>query len=202
MEITTIKTGNSINDLPYYGIVALIFIGAKLIYPHLATDDLKILLTPVSYLVSFFTGSPMSFSMENGYHLPLLNIVIDKSCSGFNFWLIGFIVVSFSMISSKNHYLLFGYRAIPELSGRSGRSESHKITGIIASIIIAYILTILANTSRIVSIIKMNHIFPTWNEQYEWLHVAQGTFVYLFFLIGFYLFLNYKRHKVLTKISK
>lgn len=190
MDITTSKTGTTTSDLPYYGAIALIFIVAKLVYPYLAVEDLKILLTPISHLVSFFTSSPMSFTAESGYYFPLLNIIIDKSCSGFNFWLIGFIVFGFTTINSKSSNLLFGHRAF-------GTSESHKIIGIVKAIIIAYILTIIANTSRIISIIKMNSIFPTWNEQYEWLHVAQGTFVYLFFLIGFYLFFNHKRHKIL-----
>lgn len=192
METTTLKKGTSTADLPYYGIIALIFIGAKLIYPYLTIDNLYFLLTPISYLVAFFTDTEMSFSVESGYYFPLLNIVIDKSCSGFNFWLIAFVVFSFMMINSKNSNLSFGRRVVPEVSGHSGTSESHKIIGIVKAIMMAYILTIIANTSRIVSIIKMNNIFPTWNEQYEWLHAAQGTFVYLFFLIGFYLFLNQK----------
>lgn len=188
MKTTILKRGTSTADLPFYGMVALIFITAKLIYPYLATENLKVLLTPISYLVSFFTDSPISFSAESGYYLPLLNIVIDKSCSGFNFWLIGFIVIAFSFINNENARWRFG--------------ESHKIIRIIMSILMAYGLTIIANTSRIISIIKMNQIFPSWNEQYEWLHAAQGTFVYLFFLIGFYLILHQKSQRTQQNILK
>jgi exosortase K len=155
-------------ELPYYGFIAFIFIVSKLLYKNLGNDELLLFLTPVSFLVSFFTGSSLSFSAESGYYLPSLNILIDKSCSGFNFWLISFVMIGFTVVT----YI---------------QNRKRRVILLISSLLIAYLLTIIANTSRIISILKMNNILPNLDENYEWIHTAQGTFVYLFFLIGFYL---------------
>jgi exosortase K len=169
LQTTPLQTSkSSISDLPFYGFIALIFIGFKLLYKSFENEDLLILITPVSYLVGFFTDSPLSFSIENGYYLPNLNILIDASCSGFNFWLISFVVLGFAVVTNVV-------------------DKKQKGILLILSLFIAYFLTIIANTSRIISIIKMNNLLPNLNEKYDWLHATQGTFVYLFFLIGFYL---------------
>lgn len=171
MDNTPQKIGTTTSDLPYYGMMMLVFIAAKLVEPYLGHQALQGLLAPVSHSVAVFTGSPIAFFAESGYHLPMLSIVIDKSCSGFNFLLIAFIVIGLSFsFQAKKSFL-----------------ESLKM--IFFSMMLSYLLTILANTSRIISIIKMNQLFPVL-EQYEWVHAAQGTFVYLLFLVGFYLLLD------------
>jgi exosortase K len=159
---------SSSNDLPYYGFIAFIFIVFKLLYKSFGNEELLLLLTPVSYLIGFFTDSPLIFSIANGYYLLDLNILIDASCSGFNFWLISFVVLGFAIVTNVI-------------------DKKRKSILLILSLLMTYFLTIIANTSRIISIIKMNNLLPNLNEKYDWLHTTQGTFVYLFFLIGFYL---------------
>ncbi len=161
----------TISDLPFYGFIAFVFIVFKLLYKYWGNDELLLLISPVSYLVSFFADSAVEYSSESGYFLPSLNIIINKSCSGFNFALITFIIFSFTIITKV-------------------KTAKNRIFLILLSFILAYILTIFSNTSRILSILKMNEIFPNWDDKYEWLHVTQGSFVNLFFLIGSYLLLN------------
>lgn len=169
LQTTPLQTSKTpISDLPFYGFIALLFIVFKLMYKSFGNEELLILLMPVSYLVSFFTDSPLSFSIESGYYLSDLNILIDASCSGFNFWLISFVVLGFAIVTNV-------------------MDKKRKAIVLILSLFATYFLTIIANTSRIISIIKMNNLLPNLNEKYDWLHVTQGTFVYLFFLIGFYL---------------
>lgn len=165
---STIRPSSQITELPYYGFIAIVFVVCKLWYKQLGSEELLLLLTPISYLVGFFGDSTVQFSGENGYYLAALNIVIDKGCSGFNFWLISFVVLGFAVIMN-----------IIE--------PKRKAILLILSLFVAYLLTIIANTSRILSIIKMNNLFPDLDKQYEWSHATQGTFVYLFFLISFYL---------------
>jgi len=162
---------HTISDLPFYGFVALVFIVFKLLYKHLGNDELLILLKPVAYLVALFSGSTVEYSSESGYFLSSLNIIIDKSCSGFNLCLISF--------------MIFGITVIMKV-----KAIKRQIILLLSTIFFAYFLTILANTSRIISITKMNEIFPNLNDKYEWLHVTQGSFINLFFLIGSYLLLN------------
>lgn len=159
---------NKNNNLPYYGFIAFVFIVAKLIYRNIENEELLLLLQPVSYLVGFFTNSALHFTAENGFFMPDLNIIINESCSGFNFWLNSFVVISFAVVTEV-------------------AATKRKIILLLLTLLLTYFLTIIANTSRIISILKVNSLMPTWNEKYEWFHAAQGTFVYLFYLIIFYL---------------
>lgn len=162
---------HTISDLPFYGFIAVVFVVAKLVYKQFGNDELWLFLSPVSHLVGFFSGSAVEYSSESGYFLSALNIVINEACSGFNFWLISFVIIGFAVVTQVH-------------------SQMKKLIYLLAALFIAYLLTIIANTSRIISIIKMNEIFPTWKDKYEWLHVTQGSFIYLFFLIGTYLLIT------------
>ncbi|NJN77181.1 MAG: exosortase K [Saprospiraceae bacterium] len=157
---------NKQNQLPYYGFIIAVFVISKLIYKNLGNQELLVFIAPVSNFVSLFINSTVSFTIENGYYLSPLNILIDKSCSGFNFWLISFVVIGFTVVTHVE-------------------VQKTKIILLISALFAAYLLTIIANTSRIISILKMNDLFPILDKEYDWIHTAQGTFVYLFSSSGF-----------------
>jgi exosortase K len=131
------------------------------------------LIAPTNYLIELITSSPAHYAPESGYFHKELNIIIEKSCSGFNFWILCFIMLAFLAL---NYY----------------SSNKKKILVLPITLFISYILTIFANTSRIIlSILGQNaannFITP---RPHLILHNVIGTFVYLFFLIASYLVLN------------
>ena len=154
-------------NLLYFGISAILFIGLKFIYSMLGIEQLWWLLRPTKALVETLTGSRASYTAEQGYFFERLNIVIDKSCSGFNFWLICFMLLVYLILSAR-----------PQLKGR--------ILVIPLALFIAYGLTLFVNSSRILLAITINKlaIIP---HNIPWLHEAEGAFVYLFFLTMIYL---------------
>ncbi|MPR35618.1 exosortase K [Salmonirosea aquatica] len=160
-------------NLPYQLAALAIFVLLKLAYTQADTSDLAFLLGPTDTLVGLAANSPSVYDSASGYLHPDLNITIDKSCSGFNFWMLSFLMLSF-------------------LSLRYLSQSSHKLAALPLALLCAYGLTIFANTSRITIAVLLQNQFPHVPPPYQaWFHQAQGTFVYLSCLIGLYLTLDY-----------
>jgi exosortase K len=155
-------------NTPYYIVVILLFLGLRYVYTQATTDNVLLLLAPTSKIVSLLLGSPAEYDSTNGYFFANLGIVINKSCSGFTFWLVAFTMLIFVRLQ---------------------HCESHfsKILLFIKGAIIVYLLTVLANASRILFAIKINQLLPDLHQEYYWLHETQGNAIYLAVLIGFYL---------------
>lgn len=167
-------------NLPYLLTALAIFVLLKLAYTQADTDDLAFLLGPTDRLVGLAANSSSVYEPTRGYLHPDLNIVIDKSCSGFNFWMMSFLMLSF---------LLLRYLAQP----------THKRAALPIALLCAYALTIFANTSRISIAVLLQNQFPGFPPHYrDWFHQAQGTFVYLSCLIGIYLIFEF----LLTQLTR
>ena len=151
----------------------------KLGYTFADNGNLSFLLQPTDKLVSFLTNSPSVYSESNGYFHEKLNILIDKSCSGFNFWILCFLVFTFLTIK----YL---------------RKPLHKLLSIPVALFGAWLLTIFVNTSRIyASIIIQNHSKNILANQQHVVHEAIGIITNLSFLIlAFYLVEKLLIHKM------
>ena len=137
-------------------------------------NDLKFLLNPTNYLVELVTNSSSQYNAESGYFHKELNIVIEKSCSGFNFLGLCFIMICFMLLS---YY----------------KSSTKKIFILPLALFFTYFLTIFANTSRIILSIsgqKAADNFISTRPHFV-LHETIGTFVYIFFLISCYLAINF-----------
>ncbi len=166
------KYSNTLIELTITGIVAAIFLILKLWYRNTSTDDLQFLLSPINKIISLFTGAHSNYKPQEGYYFKDLDIIIDKSCSGFNFFLISFVMISFLIIPRCHRPLL-------------------KTSTLLASIIIAYTLTLFTNSSRIIVSIFSNRITPlSWNHYYPIIHESIGVIVYLSCLVSFYLLLD------------
>jgi len=167
-------------NIQYYLTAAGLFILLKLGFTFAGNDNLIFLLKPTDKLVGLLTDSQSIYLSGNGYYHDKLNILIEKSCSGFNFWILCFFVFT---------YLGLKYFDKP----------LHKILTLPAALISAYLLTIFTNTSRIfASIVVQNqaiNILP--NRQYL-VHEAVGIITNLLFLIlAYYLiekFLKYRKN--------
>jgi exosortase K len=147
----------------------IIFAAAKFAYVFANNDMIRFLTKPTNQVVSFITNRTPIYNSEIGFYYQNLNITIDKSCSGFNFWMLLFLLLFFSILkiieSNKIKMLLFPI-----------------------TLLTSYLLTLFVNTSRILIAL---FIEKNTSLNYHWLHQAEGVFIYLSFLIIFYLSLNY-----------
>lgn len=155
-------------NLIYYLLTIGIFILLKFWFINADNNSLAFILKPTDKLVGILINSESIYLPENGYYHDRLNILIDKSCSGFNFWLLCFLMLFFLTLK----YL---------------KKNSHKLLSIPVTIISAYILTILVTTSRIfVSIIIQNLPVSFPNIGQNIIHESIGIITNLSFLILFY----------------
>jgi exosortase K len=158
------------------GVTIVMALALKLWYPSANTEDLKIFVQPTAEIVSI-TNNESFITNSNGFYFPALNVLIDKSCSGFNFFIIALCV--FASIApyhslSKRHCIL--------------------LMGLL--VVVTYVITICVNASRIVIaifLLKLQSSMP-WVTQ-PWVHEAEGALVYLFALLGVYLLITYYLNK-------
>ncbi|WP_428224873.1 exosortase K [Flavobacterium sp.] len=154
------------NTLGYF-FTAISFVLLKLFYRNATVSDLKILLAPTKTIVSWVTNSTAIFSPQMGYYFKDLHLTIDKSCSGFNFFSLLFCMFCFVIIKEFNH-------------------NAKKWKAILISFGLTYLVTILANTSRILIAIYTKKIIPQPLYQKPWMHETQGILVYLLYFIIIY----------------
>ena len=156
----------------FYLIAAGVFLVLKLIAGEADGNFFSFLLKPVAGMIEIFSGTSSTPTPEGAFLFPQFNILIDISCSGFNFLLLSFLMFSF---------MLIGY----------SHSTARKILALPISFVCAYLLTILVNTSRILVAILVQ---DTLVFDHPAIHQAIGIFVYLSSLIICYqallLFLN------------
>lgn len=158
--------------LLYLFIGLLVFAFLKYLYSILDISQLNFLLLPTSFGTSVFLGDTYQYSDSMGYYLPVHNILIDKSCSGYTFFLICLLVSWFAIVR---------------------RLESLKAYIILLLILVSYIVTLFANVSRITTFVYLTEIKPASNMFFgkPWFHEAEGIFVYFVSLVLFYFFLEY-----------
>ena len=159
-------------NIPYYLTAVGLFILLKFGYTLAKNNDLTFLIKPTDKLVGLLTCSHSVYLAKSGYYHEHLNIVIDKSCSGFNFWILCF--------------LLFTY-----LTVRHFNKTLNKILSIPTALIGAYLLTIFVNTSRIfASIVVQSQTKKILLNHQHILHEAIGIITNLTFLILAYVLIE------------
>jgi exosortase K len=164
-------------NIPYYLTVIGLFILLKFGYTLADNNQLIFLLKPTVKIVELLTGLRSVYIFDKGYYLDSLNILIEKSCSGFNFMLLCFCMLTFLFLKYADKTIF-------------------KILSIPFALITSYILTIFVNSSRIfVSIItqqQANNFLP--DRPHLILHEIVGVITNLTFLILIYIVLE----KILT----
>jgi len=160
------------NNFIFYIAAISIFLSLKFSYKYTSTDALLWLIKPVSFFVEIASDAKSVYVPEGGYYFKTLNIVINKSCSGFNFWLLCFLMLNGLAL---NFYHTFFQK-----------------TGVLlVSITIAYFITVLVNTCRIVSSIAIAHFNSFLIIDEKTIHQATGIITNLTFLIIVYLITNF-----------
>ncbi|MEP2448595.1 MAG: exosortase K [Balneola sp.] len=159
-------------NITYYFIAVGLFILLKFGFTLADNNDLIFLLKPTDKLVELLTGSYSIYLPVSGYYHEHLDIIIDKSCSGFNFWVLSF--------------LLFTYLTLKHVDNTLSR-----ILTIPTALIGAYLLTIFVNTSRIfASIVVQNQTKNIFLNQQHIVHEAIGIITNLSFLILAYVLIE------------
>ncbi|MBL7785844.1 MAG: exosortase K [Chitinophagales bacterium] len=160
------------NNLLYYFLTVGVFILLKLGYINANNDQLLFLLQPVNKLIELLMASQAVYSPEKGYYHPDLNITFDKSCSGYNFWALSFLIFS---------YLMLQYIEKPW----------QKLLNTVFVLFATYLFTIFVNTSRIIAALVAQEqakyfLLP---HHHSLLHTAIGIITNLSFLIvAYYMF--------------
>ncbi|MGC4128835.1 MAG: exosortase K [Bergeyella sp.] len=168
---------NSKNNIYFFGFAFALFLGLKLWLRNFDTQQLYFLLMPTSKIVEMFTGSQSVFIENEGFYFSSLNTLIEKGCSGYNLWLLSFLVFSFLLI-------------------RFFRSDLMKLFSVPLALLGALFFTFFANASRIyVSVfIQSQYIFSDLISE-SLVHAIIGSFMNLFFLVAVY----WSLEKLLTK---
>jgi exosortase K len=159
-------------NIPYYLTAVGLFILLKFGYTLAENNDLAFLIKPTDKLVGLLTSSHSVYLSESGYFHEHLNIIIDKSCSGFNFWALCFLLFTYLTVRHFNRTL-------------------NKILTIPIALILAYLLTIFVNTSRIfASIVVQTQTKNILLNHQHILHEAIGIITNLTFLILAYVLIE------------
>lgn len=156
-------------DLIYYLLAIIVFVILKMSFTWTDNKDLDFLLGPTDNLISLATSSNSQIVDDGSYFHQRLNILIDKSCSGFNFLILCFLMLVF--VSIKN---------VPD--------TNYKILIFPLVLVLSYFIAILVNSSRILFSVFINEFLASIEVvEYIWLHQAEGAFVYLFSLVLIYM---------------
>jgi exosortase K len=137
-------------------------------------------LKPTDKLVGLLIGSQSVYLADGGFFHEKINIVIEKSCSGFNFWVVCFLAFAYLGLKYFDRHL-------------------HKTLTIPTALFCAYLLAILANASRIVaSIVVRNQTIGIFPDNQPLIHEIVGIATYFTFLVEVYFliekFLKHKNH--------
>lgn len=158
-------------------LAVLLFLLMKTLYSNAELQHLTFLLAPSSEIVATFTGTHSTFFPEQGYFNEQLNILINKSCSGFNFWSICFLM-SYCLLAKPDHPWLRNASLLPLI------------------LAITYLFTILVNSTRILfSLLLHSSTSNPLVADMPWSHQAEGAFIYLSYLVIAYLSIEYFQTK-------
>ena len=130
--------------------------------------DLDFLLYPTSRLVTLVGGGSGEWRADHGYFHPAGNFIINAGCAGFNFFLFVFLVL----------YLMLR---------RPGLQQYWLLP---AALITAWPITVVANASRIISLLRLGEMLPAASRQ-DLVHQLTGGLIYVTVLTGLALSLHY-----------
>ena len=146
-------------------VVLLSAAALKVYYSTASADGLRWILTPTTILVEWVTGTSFEFESHAGYMSSDHSFLIAASCSGVNFLITAFLILSLGKLWKVRSQSL-GWSFIP------------------VAMMIAYFTTIIANTVRISTALQMRWMNPEaiWVNP-DQLHRFEGIFIYFGFLL-------------------
>jgi exosortase K len=148
------------NWIYFLKMAAVIVVAAvlKYFYSNASVNELKWILAPTAFLVEWTTWSRFTFESYAGYMNSDHTFLIAASCSGVNFLIAAFLMLSLSRLWH-------------------GRSESVRWSFLPKAALLAYLATVVANTVRISTAMQMQGLDFDWLDAEE-LHRLEGIVVY------------------------
>ena len=146
-------------------VVLLCAFGLKLHYSTASADELRWILAPTTALVELLSGASFEFESYAGYLSRERGFLITNSCAGVNFLITAFLMLTLGKLlgeRSKN----IGWGFIPTAA------------------VIAYLVTLVANTVRICIALRLRGMSAelSWLNPHQ-LHRFEGIFIYFGFLL-------------------
>lgn len=147
--------------LPQLAVAVLIAAAAKLYYSAAGVNELLWVLAPTTLLVEIVTGELFTFEANAGYMSRDHSFLIAASCSGVNFMITAFLMLNLSRTDRARKWMF-----IP------------------VSMLAVYLATILANTVRIATALRIRSL----DSELVWLnpdqlHRFEGIVIYFGFLL-------------------
>jgi exosortase K len=144
--------------------------GLKLFYSSASVNDLRWVLAPTAWLVELVTRERFTFEAHAGYMIGDRSFLIAAPCSGVNF-----LIAAFLMLTLRRLW--------------RGWWEPVNLLLVPASLAVAYLTTIVANTVRIVGALQLHRM----DEDLVWVnpdqaHRLEGIFVYFGCLLLLFVF--------------
>lgn len=147
-----------------WAVVLLCALALKLSYSTASANQLQWILAPTTALVELISGISFEFEAYAGYINSDRSFLIAPACAGVNFLLTAFLMLSArKLLRAKSQDNAWGF--IP------------------AAALIAYLVTLIANTVRITIALQLGRLSQSsWLNPSE-LHRVEGIFVYSGFLL-------------------
>ena len=150
-------------------VVLLCALTLKLYYSAASANQLRWILAPTTVLVELGSGTPFEFESHAGYITSDRSFVIAASCAGVNFLITAFLMLSLRKLwrdRSRNPPVNVAWKFIP------------------AAALFAYLATIVANTVRISTALRLHRMSLdlSWLSPNQ-LHRFEGILIYFGFLL-------------------
>lgn len=145
-------------------VVLLAVLALKFYYSSASANALRWILAPTAKFVELTSGTTFEFESYAGYVTSDRGFVIAPACAGINFLIAAFLMLSLSRLRS------------PRSPGKDWR-----FIGLAA--LTAYLVTLLANTVRIVIALQLRELSETSGFKAGELHRVEGILVYAGFLL-------------------
>lgn len=175
---------NKNKNIPYYLVAVGLFVLLKIGFSFADNYDLAFLLKPTDKLVGLVFGSQSVFLADHEFFHEKINIVIEKSCSGFNFLILSFVLFVYLGLKYFDKHL-------------------HKILTIPTALLCAYLFTVFVNASRIIaSIVVRNQTIGIFPEKQPLIHEIVGiTTNFSFLVLAYYLTEKFLKHRKHAKLA-
>jgi len=143
-------------------VILAVAFALKYFYSISSVDALRWILAPTTFLVEHITRTEFRFESNAGYLSDDRTFLIALPCSGVNFLIIAFLMLTVGAI----------WREWP---------NAVRWRSLLISAAVAYVTTLIANTTRIAIAMLLQHVDLGYD--YEDVHRIEGIIVYFGFLL-------------------